>query len=241
LFPIEVAQRYPKLWCESDDEHSSINRFEKELLLLYLERLGLILKPRARYFKIFDARGEIEYLQWLSTVERVSLAALVVDFLDIFAHKRSEITLLKELTHDESAFRGLTEMWFQHSRIYEIFKVLSQRDVIIVLTSDHGSILSQRAAKVLGDKSTSSGLRFKLGNRLTCVEPGAALHIGEPEEYNLPKDNFEKDYLLAKEDYYFVYPNQYNEYKRQFHGGFQHGGITMEEIILPCCVMTPRR
>jgi len=240
LFPVEIEKRYPKLWCESDDEHSSINRFEKDLLMLYLERLGLILKPRARYFKIFDARGEIEYLQWLSTVEKVSLAALVVDFLDIFTHKRSEITLLKELTHNEAAFRGLTEMWFLHSRIYEIFKVLSQRNAVIVLTTDHGSILSQRAARVLGDKSTSSGLRFKLGNRLTCDDPGAALYIDEPEEYNLPKGNLDKDYLLAKEDYYFVYPNQFNEYKRQFHGGFQHGGITMEEMILPCVVMTPR-
>ncbi len=241
LFPIEMATRYPKLWCESDEEHSSINRFEKDLLLFYLERLGLILKPKARYFKIFDARGEIEYLQWLSSVERVSLAALVVDFLDIFTHKRSEITLLKELTHDEAAFRALTEMWFLHSRIYEMFKILSQRDVVIVLTTDHGAILSRRATKVLGDKSTSSGLRFKMGNRLTSVDPNAALHIDEPKEYNLPGSDFEKDYLLAKEDYYFVYPNQFNEYKRQFHGGFQHGGITMEEMILPCVIMTPRK
>lgn len=239
LFPLEFAQRYPDLWVEVDDENTSVNRHEKNLMRLQLERHGIILKPPPQYFKIFDTRGEMEYLQWISGVNRISLAAVVVDFLDFLTHKRSEISLLKQLIPDETAFRTLVQGWFLHSRVYKIFKLLAERGVTVVLTSDHGSILCQRAAKISGDRSATNGLRFKSGGELVCDED-VGLRITDPERYMLPDDSVEKNYMLAKEDYYFVYPNQFNDYKRQFHGGLQHGGISMEEMILPCVILEPK-
>ncbi|MCZ6681262.1 MAG: bifunctional response regulator/alkaline phosphatase family protein [Candidatus Poribacteria bacterium] len=239
LFPLEFAQRYPDLWVEIDDENTSVNRFEKDLMRLQLERHGILLKPLPQYFKIFDARGETEYLQWISNVKRISLAAVVVDFLDLLTHKRSEISLLKQLIPGETAFRTFVQGWFQHSGLYKILKLLADRGVTVVLTSDHGSILCQRAAKISGDRPATNGLRFKLGRQFICDEE-ASLKITQPERYMLPDSLSEKNYILAKEDYYFVYPNQFNDYKRQFHGGFQHGGISMEEMILPCAILEPK-
>ena len=239
LFPLEFAQRYPDLWVETDDENTSVNRHEKDLMRLQLERHGIHLKPAPHYFKIFDARGEMEYLQWISNVNRISLAAVVVDFIDHLTHKRSEIGLLKQLIPDETAFRTFVQGWFQHSGLYKILKLLADRGVTVILTSDHGSILCQHAAKVSGDRPATNGLRFKVGGELLCSEE-AGLRITQPEQYMLPDEVYEKNYILAKEDYYFVYPNQFNDYKRQFHGGFQHGGISMEEMILPCAILEPK-
>jgi len=199
----------------------------------------MMLKPPPRYFKIFDTRGGEEYLHHVSSSSRISLAALVVNFIDILTHKRSQIDVLQQISPDESAFRSLTSSWFAHSALFEILKIISRKGATIVLTSDHGSILSNRATRAYGNRDTSTSLRFKVGNNLGC-DSDEAIHITSPEDYKLPGSNIGKNYILAKEDYYFVYPNQFHEYKRQFRGGFQHGGISMEEMILPCITMRPR-
>ena len=239
LFPLEFSQRYPDLWVETDDENTSVNRYEKDLMRLQLERHGIYLKPTPHYFKIFDARGEMEYLQWISNIQRISLAAVVVGFIDHLTHKRSEIALLKQLIPNETAFRTFVQGWFQHSGVYKILKLLADRGVTVILTADHGSILCQRAAKVSGDRPATNGLRFKVGGELICNEE-AGLRITQPEQYMLPDMPHEKNYVLAKEDHYFVYPNQFNDYKHQYNGGFQHGGISMEEMILPCAILEPK-
>ena len=239
LFPLEFSQRYPDLWVETDGENTSVNRYEKDLMRLQLERHGIYLKPTPHYFKIFDVRGEMEYLQWISNTKRISLAAVVVGFIDHLTHKRSEIALLKQLIPDETAFRTFVQNWFQHSGVYKILKLLADRGVTVILTADHGSILCQRATKVSGDRPATNGLRFKVGGELTCNEE-AGLRITQPEQYMLPDMRYEKNYILAKEDYYFVYANQFNDCKHQFNGGFQHGGISMEEMILPCAILEPK-
>jgi hypothetical protein len=197
------------------------------------------LRPPIRYFKIFDARGGEEYIQHVSSAGTVSLAALVVNFIDILTHKRSQIDILQQISPDEPAFRSLTKSWFSHSALLEILKIISQRNATVILTSDHGSVLSNSASRAFGNRDTSTSLRFKVGNNLGC-DPDEAVHITDPKLYKLPGGNRGKNYILAKEDYYFVYPNQFHEYKRQFKGGFQHGGISMEEMILPCVIMKPR-
>ena len=239
LFPLELAQRYPNLWTEIDEENTSINRHEKKLMCMLLERHGIVLKPSPQYFKIFDVRGETEYLQWMNSVPRISLAALVVDFIDILTHKRSEMSLLKQLIPDEAAFRTAVRGWFQHSGLFKILKLLAERGVTVVLTSDHGSVLSERPARVSSNQVASSGIRFKLGSEIH-VDEEVGLRITDPKRYRLPDDSTQKNYVLAKEDYYFVYATQYNDYKDQFVGGFQHGGISLEEMILPCVVLDPR-
>jgi len=239
LFPREIEEKYPKYWEENPEDETSTNQYEKKLLEMKLEQAGLKLRPPLRYFKIFDARGGEEYIQHASSASRVSIAALVVNFIDILTHKRSQIDILQQISPDEPAFRSLTKSWFAHSTLFEILKIISRKDVTIVLTSDHGSILSNRASKAFGNRDTSTSLRFKVGNNLGC-SADEAVHMTDPKDYKLPGGSIGKNYILAKEDYYFVYPNQFHEYKRQFKGGFQHGGISMEEMILPCVIMKPR-
>ena len=240
LFPKEIAERYPKYWKEIPDDETSTNQYEKQLLEIRLEQMGLNLRPPVRYFKIFDAQGGEEYIRHASSTNTVSLAALVVNFIDILTHKRSQIDILQQISPDESAFRTLTKSWFMHSTLFEILKIISRKDAIVVLTSDHGSILSNRAARAFGNRDTTTSLRFKVGNNLGC-DTDEAILVTSPKDYRLPGGDIGKNYILAKEDYYFVYPNQFHEYKRQFRGGFQHGGISMEEMILPCIFMKPRQ
>ena len=240
LFPKEIADRYPQHWQETSEDETSTNRFEKQFMITKLESLGFYLKPSPRYFKIFDVRGGEEYLKQVSSHDKISIAALVVNFLDILTHKRSELDILQQIAPDESAFRSLTTSWFMHSSLFEIMKIISEKDATVLLTTDHGSILCNRASKAFGTRDTTTSLRFKVGNNLGC-DPTEAVYITEPEEYKLPAESQSKNYILAKEDYYFVYPNQFHEYRRQFQGGFQHGGVSMEEMILPLVTMTPRK
>ena len=239
LFPLELAERHPDLYAEPDNTHTSINRHEKQLLHLQFERHGIPLKPPLHYFKIFDTRGEMQYLHWLNVADRISLSALVVDFLDMLTHTRYEVDLLRQLIPDEAAFRALVHAWFQHSRLYEIFRVAAERGVTVVLTSDHGSLLCQNAAKIKSQTELTTGLRFKEGRNISCA-PEAGWIIKDPETYRLPGKTTRKHYVLAKEDYYFVYDRQFNVYKEIFQGSLQHGGISLEEMVLPCIVLEPR-
>ena len=239
LFPLEFAERHPDLYAEPDKSHTSINRYEKALMRLQFERHGIPLKPPLHYFKIFDTRGEMQYLHWLSVTDRISLTALVVDFLDMLTHTRHEVDLLQQLIPDEATFRALVQVWFQHSYLYKIFKIAAERDITVILTSDHGSLLCQNAAKVSSQAELTTGLRFKEGKGISCA-PEAGWVIKNPGAYRLPGTEAGKNYILAKEDYYFVYDRQFDVYKEIFQGSFQHGGISFEEMILPCVVLEPR-
>ena len=239
LFPLELADRHPHLYAEPDNVHTSINRHEKELMRLQLERYGITLKPPLHYFKIFDTQGEAQYLQWISTSDRISLEAIVVDFLDMLTHTRYEADLLRQLIPDEAAFRTLVQAWFQHSWLYKIFRMAADRGITVILTSDHGSLLCKNAAKISSQTTLTTGLRFKEGKHITC-DPDAGYLITDPETYRLPGSTEGKSYIIAKEDYFFIYDRQFNVYKELFHGSFQHGGISLEEMILPCIVLEPR-
>jgi len=239
MFPIEIYESYPKYWQETSEDGTSTNRYEKHMMYDKLKKYGLKLDPYPRYFKIFDAKGGKEYIRQASSFDNISLAALVIDFIDILVHKRSESDLLQEIAPDEAAFRSLTKSWFSHSSFFEILKIIAnKKDITVVLTTDHGSILGNRASKVFGTKETTTGLRFKMGTNLGC-NPDEAVYITNPPKYKLPAETINKNYIIAKEDYYLVYPNQFHEYKRQFRGGFQHGGISMEEMIIPLITMKP--
>ncbi len=239
IFPRDLSERYPELYAEPDNQHTSINRFEKELMLLQLDRHGIVLKPSPHYFKIFDARGETQYLQWLDETRRISLAALVVGFLDMLTHLRSEVGLFQQLIPNEGAFRSFVQTWFQNSPIYKIIKLAAERGMTIIITSDHGSVLCQSPAKVSSRHELTSGMRVKEGKDIVYT-PESSFLINEPERYRLPGNGLEKNYILAIEDNYFVYENQFNSYKEMFQGSFQHGGISFEEMILPCVVLEPR-
>ncbi len=239
LFPSDLSERYPSLYAEPDDEQTSINRFEKELMYLQLDRHGIVLKPTPHYFKIFDARGENQYFQWLTEAPRISLAAVVVGFLDMLTHLRSEVDLFQQLVPNEEAFRLLIQTWFKNSRIYELIQLAAERGLTIILTSDHGSILCNNAAKISSPHELSSGLRVKEGLDIS-YEPETGILIDNPKTYKLPYGASERKYIIAKNDNYFVFERQFNSYKDIFQGSFQHGGVSLEEMILPCVILEPK-
>jgi hypothetical protein len=162
----------------------------------------------------------------------VSLVGVVYNFLDMLVHGRSHSPLLKEIAPDESGFRSLVLSWFEHSSLYELLKRLARTDASIVITTDHGAVRSGRATVVHGDRETSSSLRYKHGKNLR-VDTKDSLLITEPEAWGLPSTGLGSNYIVAKEDFYFVYPTNFNEYQRQYKDSFQHGGISLEEMILP--------
>jgi CheY-like chemotaxis protein len=240
LFPSEIEKYYPDLWHGSDEDERSMNKYEKDFLQLLLDRKRIKLKNDLKYIKIIDPEVGRNFEQNIMSYQNNQLTAVVVNFLDMMVHGRSDSDLLKEIAPEESAYRSLTNSWFTHSSLLSTFRSLSKmKNVKIIITTDHGSIRSMRGAKVLGDKETSTSLRFKYGRNLK-VDEKHAIFIKDPLTYKLPRRGITVNYIIAKEDYYFVYPTDYHRFLSYYKDTFQHGGISMEEMILPVITMEPR-
>ena len=240
MFPSEIEKYYPDLWHGKDDDERSMNRYEKEFLQLLLDRKKIKLDSELKYIKIIDPQVGRNFEQNILSYKNQHLTAVVVNFLDMIAHGRSDSDLLKEIAPDEPAYRSLTNSWFTHSSLLGTFRALANmKNIKIVITTDHGSIRSMRGAKVLGDKEASTNLRFKYGRNLK-VDNKHAIYIKNPLEYKLPKRGVTINYIIAKEDYYFVYPTDYHKYLSHYKDTFQHGGISLEEMILPVITMEPK-
>ena len=236
LYPLQIKQRYPQFWQGGDDE-SSLNLHEEELLKEHLRREHL--RDQVRYEKVIRPEEGNKIADKIQNFTQSPFSAIVYNFVDTLVHSRSDSDVLKQLAPDEAAFRSLTEGWFLHSSLRRIFQELAEEDVTVVVTTDHGSVRSLRDTKVFGDRDSSTNLRYKYGRNLKA-ESNAAIFIAKPEEYQLPLDPPANSYIIAKEDYYFVYPTQYNRYQNRYMDTFQHGGASMEEMILPVAVMKPR-
>ena len=239
LLPADLWRRYPEMWQESSTTEQTKNRYERQLMDLQLERLKVNLDRPTKYLKIYDAEEAHQTRRQINSFSGIPLVSLVFNFLDILAHGRSESEILQELAPDEAAFRAVMKAWFMHSPLYDIFRSLSSQDCTVVLTTDHGAVLGRRAALVYGNRETSTNLRYKYGINLNC-DARQAVIVRKPMEYRLPDDGVNKNYVLAREDYYFVYPTKFHEYERQYRGTFQHGGISLEEMILPLVTLKPR-
>lgn len=233
LFPDEIERQYNDLWTRSDEDESSSNRYERQLLDRMLEDAGMILKPEPKYIKILDPVEAASVERKVTELFDVPLVSMVVNFVDMLAHSRSSSDIIKEMMPNESAYRSVVRSWFEHSSLYSILKAFSsQNDTVVIMTSDHGSIRGKRGARVFSDKEASSNLRYKYGRNLKC-DRKHALFITNPSDYKLPRRGLNNNYIIAKEDYYFVYPTNYNKYLNFFRNSFQHGGISLEENILP--------
>jgi CheY-like chemotaxis protein len=239
LLPSELHRRHPDLWQENSNDERTRNRFERQLLEFQLERLGLQPPPPVKYLKIYDQEEAVHTRRQVHSLSGLPLVAMVFNFLDILAHGRSESEILKELAPDEAAFRAVMKAWFTHSPLYEIFQALAAQDVAVVVTTDHGAVLGRRAALVHGNRDTSTNLRYKFGLNLN-TDPKQAIIIRKPMDFQLPDDGVNKNYVLAREDYYFVYPTRFHEFERQYRGSLQHGGVSVEEMILPLMTLRPR-
>jgi hypothetical protein len=239
LLPIQLHQRHPDLWQESGDDERTKNRHERQLLDLQLERLKATPQRPTKYMKIYDADEAHQVRRQINSFSGLALVSLVFNFIDILAHGRSESEILQELAPDEAAFRAVMKAWFTHSPLFDILRALAAQPCTVVVTTDHGAVLGRRAALVYGNRETSTNLRYKFGVNLNCDAKQAVI-IRKPGDFMLPDDGINKNYILAREDYYFVYPTRFHEYERQYRGSFQHGGISVEEMILPLITLTPR-
>ena len=157
----------------------------------------------------------------------------------MLSHARTESKIIRELAPDEKAYRSLTLSWFQNSYLFDVLKFLSGQKVKVVLTTDHGTIRVQRALKVIGDRKTSTNLRYKTGRNLD-YDPGEVFEIKDPEKAGLPKANVSSRYIFANNDDFFAYPNNYNHYVKYYKNTFQHGGISLQEMLIPLLVLTPK-
>ncbi len=239
LFPSEFSQRYYELWTRAEEDETSQNRYEHQLLEEQIARQKIVLKPALKYLKILDLNETRNLLKNVVAYSNLPLLAVVLNFIDFLAHSRSDSEVLKEIAPDEAAFRSLTRSWFEHSLFLKSLKKLAALGNTVIITSDHGSIRSLRGAKVLGDRETSSNLRYKFGKNLKC-DPKYAIEVKNPLDFKLPKRGINTNYLIAKEDYYFVYPTDYHHYLSYYKDSFQHGGVSMEEMILPIVRLEPK-
>ncbi len=239
LFPREIEKTYPQFWSLDEDDES-LNKYEKELLELQLKRNHVDQNLTVSYVKIMNNNDANNFDKNLNNFVQADVMGIVINFVDILAHSRSDLPILREIAPNEPAYRSLTKSWFQHSPFMSVFSRLAEMDVDIYLTSDHGSVRGLTGAKVIGDRETSTSLRYKFGRSLK-VDKKQAVLIKNPHEWQLPMHGINTTYIIAKENNYFVYPNNYNKFIRHYKDSFQHGGISMEEVILPIIKLTSKK
>jgi CheY-like chemotaxis protein len=239
LYPLDIARGMPSLWHHGVADDSSRNANEDKLLAAHLERLKSPAAQRFRYFKISDAWDTDVLRRDFTSLGDYRLIAGVYNFLDIMSHGRSQSAILKELAPDEAAFRALMRTWFEHSSLLELLREASRRGTTVVVTTDHGSQFCRRATKIRGNRDASNNVRYKFGDNLT-VDDKKVLLIKKPERYRLPSNSPIETYAITTENYYLVYPTNYHDYERLYRDSFQHGGISLAEMICPLTVLRPR-
>ena len=239
MLPIDLARRFPQTFTvdERQDE-TSLNAHEAEFLADLLQRrhLGDI---RMRYDKLVSQSDGTHFAERVTDLLAHDLSAVVVNFVDILAHSRSDTRILKEIAPDVPAYRALTAAWFEHSWFYEALRELARHDCTVVISTDHGAVRALHPAKVIGDRETSTSLRYKHGRNLKA-DASEAIFVREPETYGLPRLGINENYIFARGDSYFVYPTNYNRYVNQYRDSFQHGGVSLEECLLPVVTLRPK-
>jgi len=237
LTPMEIEKQHPELWNNEEDEGGK-NQYEDQLLALQIKRLyrkGC----KFSYHKILTLEQGKDITENLVKLMGNNFNALVYNFVDMLSHARTDMAMIRELANDEAAYRSLTLSWFEHSPLLDTLKWLSQKKVKVIITTDHGTIRVKRPSKVIGDRNTNTNLRYKQGKNLSFIEKDV-FQIKNPHDAKLPKLRVSSSFIFAKEDSYFVYPNNYNHFVNYFNGTFQHGGISLEEIIIPFAVYSPK-
>ncbi len=237
LMPNKIAQMFPSLWVDEDEEEGK-NLNEEPLIATQIERFRR--KDSFSYNKVNDSQGAERFLNKLNDLKQNDLNVLVVNFIDMLSHARTESKMVRELANNESAYRSITLSWFRHSVLAELFKVLSQSDYKIIVTTDHGSIRCSKPVKIVGDRNTNTNLRYKLGKNL-AYDDKQLFAIKNPRKAHLPQPNISTSYVFATGDSFFAYPNNYNYYVTYYKDTFQHGGISMEEMLVPIVTLTPRK
>lgn len=237
LMPGEIQKLYPKLWKNDEDEGGK-NLHEKELLRNQLKRLGNE-EMRMSYNKITKHEQGRKLADNISNLMTNDLNVIVYNFVDMLSHARTEMEMIRELADDDAAYRSLTLSWFEHSPLKDILNHIADKGGKVMITTDHGTVQVNEPVKVIGDRNTSTNLRYKQGRNLNYNEK-EVFAIPHPEDAFLPKTNMSSSYIFAKERQYFVYPNNYNHYMNYYKDTFQHGGISLQEVLIPFATLTPK-
>ena len=238
MFPDEMVSKYPRQASDMKDDAQSLNQYEKQFLIDQLKTLHLK-DTSVHYHKIWAVEEGNKFQNHIKEYASQDLIALVVNFVDILAHKSSQMDLLKEIVPDETGYRSAVKNWLEQSWLLKVLKYYSEMGVTVIMTSDHGSIRVQNDVMVSADRTASSGVRYKYGRNIN-TNPKHALMIKDPRGYRLPEFGPQPSYVIAKNDNYFVYPNEAHKYQGKFNNSFQHGGISMEEMIVPLAIMKSR-
>jgi hypothetical protein len=234
LTPLEIEKKFPNFWLNDEDEGGK-NMHEPDFLSDNIVRNKLNIKHS--YTKVVSSNDGKQLVDNILNLCTNQLNVIVYNFVDLLSHARTEMQVLKELAGDETSYRSITLSWFQHSPLFQVLQRLSTKKINLIITSDHGSIRVKEPSKVIGDRDTTTNLRYKHGKNLN-YNPKDVLEVRNPHDAKLPKPHVSSAFIFAKQDLYFVYPNNYNIHVNHFRNTFQHGGISMEEMICPFVLLT---
>jgi CheY-like chemotaxis protein len=237
LMPSEIQKLHPKLWLSEEDEGGK-NNFEKELLEANLKRLGKHYKWS--YHKITNYEAGKKLADQYNQYKDNDLNVIVYNFVDMLSHARTDMKVIKELADDEAAYRSLTSSWFEHSPLQDILKKVADQGGRLVITTDHGTVRVNNPIKIVGEKATNTNLRYKVGRNLSYKEKDV-FSVRNPQDICLPKDNISSEFVFTKESDFFVYPNNYNHFVQHYNDTFQHGGISLDEILIPFVVLQSKK
>ena len=236
LMPRRLKELYPDLWVEEGDEEGK-NMHEEELMRYQLERHGI--RKRMSYNKINSNREGEQLVSKLSGLKKNDLNIVVISFIDMLSHAVTDSRMIKELVVDEGAYRSLTRSWFLHSSLRTLLESIARMGRRVVLTTDHGAIRVKNGVKIGGERDTNGSLRYKLGRNLS-YDPSDLFDILHPENYGLPSPDMSSRYLFALNDDLFAYPNRFNHYVAYYENSYQHGGVSMEEMLIPLITLLPK-
>ncbi len=237
LMPIDIANLFPHLWVDEDeDEGKNLN--ESELVQTLFERFRR--RCRFSYNKINDSNGGERLLREFANLAQNDLNIVVLNFIDMLSHARTESRMIRELARTDAAYRSLAESWFRHSSALELFRRIAETGAKVIVTTDHGTIRVDSPVKVVGDKNTNTNLRYKVGKNLG-YNPRQVYEIKRPQQFGLPAPNVSSTYIFAGNNDFFAYPNNYNYYVQYYTDTFQHGGISLEEMLIPLVTLTPKK
>ncbi len=236
LMPNQIARMFPDLWVDEEEEEGK-NLNEAPLIQTQLDRFRK--RYNFSYNKINESAFGEKIIQSFSQIENNPLNVCVLNFVDMLSHARTESKMIRELASTEAAYRSITESWFKHSSALDLFRKIAEKDFKIILTTDHGTVHVNNAIKVIGDKNTNTNLRYKVGKSLS-YNPRQVYEIKSPERFGLPSPNVSSTYIFAMNHDFFAYPNNYNYYVGYYKDTFQHGGISMEEMMIPLITLTKK-
>ena len=237
MLPVEIEKRYPVQW-KNDDEQGGKNLHEEEFFRAQMKSLGKG-DLRFSYTKVLNNQAGLDLVNNMHNLLNNDLNVIVYNFVDMLSHARTEMEVLKELAGDEVSYRSVTASWFEHSPLHQALKKIADKNIRLILATDHGSVRVKTPVKVIGDKQTTTNLRYKHGRNLN-YDPKEVLAFREPKEIGLPVPTINSSYIFAGEDVFLCYPNNYNHYVNYYRNTFQHGGVSLEEMIVPVVQMVSK-